>query len=300
MPLAFDATLPDPAGSRPLRVVRHADAGATLEMVSGEPDPRLAGVVLDYTGYRERSAAPMRRRELPWPGVVLIFDFGPILRFLDPDGGRLVGRHPGGFLAGLHDATVLTETVGAQSGLHVNLTPLGARRLLGLPMADLANRVVGVDEAFGPAGRRLAERLGNASGWAERFDILDAAIRRRLAETDPVPGIAAAGWRRLEASGGRIAIGDLAAGLDCSRKHLIAVFREHLGLPPKTVARVLRFHRAIALYDQGLCTGWADVAYACGYTDQAHFVNDFRHFAGVPPTAFLAQRRPLERATLPG
>src|SRR5690606_8520409 len=100
----------------------------------------------------------------PWPGVVLIFDFGPTLRFLD-GAGALAARHAGGFLAGLHDVTVLTETAGAQSGLHVNLTPLGARRLLGLPMAELANRVVGVDDAFGPAGRRLSERLAETPGW---------------------------------------------------------------------------------------------------------------------------------------
>lgn len=280
-------------------MVRQADASGALEMVAADPDPRLRGVALDYTGYRERSATPLRRRELPWPGVVLIFDFGPTLRFLD-EAGRLAARHAGGFLAGLHDLTVLTETVGGQSGLHVNLTPLGARRLLGLPMAELANRVVGVEDAFGPAGRLLSERLGNASGWAERFDLLDAAILRRLAQTAAPPGIAVEGWRLLQASGGRLAIGALAAGLDCSPRHLIAVFRDQVGLPPKTVARILRFHRAIELYDQGLCSGWADVAIECGYTDQAHFVNDFRRFAGVSPTVFLASRRPLERATLPG
>lgn len=300
MTLPFDADLPDASGPRPLRVVRHVDADGALEMVSGDPDARLRDVVLDYTGYRERSAGPVRRLELPWPGIVLIFDFGPTLRFLDPDGGAVVGRHAGGFLAGLHDVPVLTETVGEQSGLHVNLTPLGARRLLGRPMAELANRVAGVGDVFGAPGAWLVERLRNARGWAERFDLLDAAFRQRLAETAPVPGIAAAGWRRLQASGGRVAIGDLATGLDCSRRHLIAVFRDHVGLPPKTVARILRFHRAIELYDQGLCTGWADVAYECGYTDQAHFVNDFRRFAGVSPTNFLARRRPLERATLPG
>lgn len=300
MTLAFDAALPDVPGPRPLRVVRHVDADGALEMVSGDPERRLCDVVLDYTGYWERSAGPMRRLELPWPGIVLIFDFGPTLRFLDPSRGTLVGRHSGGFLAGLHDVPVLTETVGEQSGLHVNLTPLGTRRLLGRPMVELANRVVGVGDLFGAAGARLVERLHNAGGWGERFDLLDAAFRQRLAETAPLPGIAVAGWRRLQASGGRLPIGDLAADLDCSRKHLIAVFRDHVGLPPKTVARILRFHRAIELYDQGLCAGWADVAYECGYTDQAHFVNDFRRFAGVSPTVFLARRRPLERATLPG
>lgn len=300
MILGHDASLPADPLPRTLRTVRHEDADGALEMVSGDPDPRLREVVLDYTGYRERSAGPMRRRELPWPGIVLIFDFGPTLRFLDADGDIETGRHPGGFLAGLHDATVLTETVGGQSGLHVNLTPLGARRLLGLPMHELANRVVGVGEVFGPAGVRLVERLMNAPGWTERFDLVDAAIARRLAESEPLPGIAVAGWRRLEASGGRIAIAGLAASLDCSRKHLGTIFREHLGLSPKILARVLRFHRAIGLYDQGLCHGWAEIAYECGYSDQSHFVNDFRRFAGVSPTAFLADRRPLERNTLPG
>lgn len=288
----------DPAG-RPTRVVRHRDADTVLEMVFAPSDRRLHAIAPEYCGYRERSARPMRRRELPWPGIVLIFDFGPTAQFLDPRNGTVAARHPGGFVAGLHDMSVLMASDGAQSGLHANLTPLGARRLLGLPMSELANRVIGIEDAFGPAGKALAARLRDTPGWPARFDLLDAALLRRLAETEAPAGIAVAGWRRLQETGGRIPIGALAAELDCSRRHLIAVFRDQIGLPPKTVARVLRFHRAIALYDRGACAGWADVAYECGYSDQAHFVNDFRHFAGVSPTAFLARRRPLEHATLP-
>lgn len=296
----YDSTRSEPMMGRDLRVVRHADAGGALEMVSADPDPRLRDAVLDYTGYRERTAGPVRRRELPWPGIVLIFEFGPPVSFLagEDDGCGL--RHAGGFFAGLHDRSVLTESAGEQSGLHVNLTPLGARRLLGMPMREVANRVIGVEDAFGPAGRRLAETLGNAPDWGARFDILDAAVARRLAETGVPPGLAVAAWNMLQASGGRVPIGAITDRLDCSRKHLIAVFHDQFGLAPKTVARILRFHRAIELYDRGICAGWADVAYECGYADQAHFVNDFRHFAGVSPTLFLARRRPLERASLSG
>ena len=191
MTLAVDVRRSNSPVPRALRVVRGGDPEGALEMISAEPDPRLRDVVLDYTGYHERTSGPVRRRELPWPGVVLIFDFGPTLRFLDPAGEAVVARHAGGFLAGLHDGTVLTETAGEQSGLHVNLTPLGARRLLGMPMAELANRVVGVEDAFGPGGRRLSEALREAPGWAARFDLLDAAIAGRLAEAEAPAGGAA-------------------------------------------------------------------------------------------------------------
>ena len=87
-------------------------------------------------------------------------------------------------------------------------------------------------------------------------------------------------------------IGALASEIGWSRKHLIARFREHIGLPPKTAARVLRFGRAVQQIESAERVRWAEIAYECGYYDQAHFNRDFREFTGGTPSEFLARRIP--------
>jgi methylphosphotriester-DNA--protein-cysteine methyltransferase len=71
-----------------------------------------------------------------------------------------------------------------------------------------------------------------------------------------------------------------------------AAFRDQVGLPPKLLARILRFDRVVARLRTQDPERWADVAYDAGYYDQAHFNRDFRELAGTTPSAFLASRLP--------
>ncbi len=87
----------------------------------------------------------------------------------------------------------------------------------------------------------------------------------------------------------------LATELGCSRKHLVAQFHEQIGAAPKTIARILRFQHAVRLFNRASATSpvsGADIASACGYFDQAHFIKDFRQLAGITPTEYLRQRIP--------
>lgn len=91
-------------------------------------------------------------------------------------------------------------------------------------------------------------------------------------------------WRRLRATHGRVAIGELAAELGWSRKRIVARFRDEVGLPPKAVARLLRFERARNLAGT---MPWGELAFEYGFSDQSHLIAEFRRVTDRTPETFL-------------
>jgi methylphosphotriester-DNA--protein-cysteine methyltransferase len=65
------------------------------------------------------------------------------------------------------------------------------------------------------------------------------------------------------------------------------VFRETIGVSPKTFAEVTRFRRAVRAAREENHAGWATIA--AGYYDQAHLITEFRAIAGVTPRAHLGE-----------
>ncbi|HZJ71284.1 MAG TPA: helix-turn-helix domain-containing protein, partial [Planctomycetota bacterium] len=84
-------------------------------------------------------------------------------------------------------------------------------------------------------------------------------------------------------------IGSVCRQTGYSRRHVIALFREHVGLPPKLLARIVRFDRLVRHLGAGGRGTWAELALDFGYYDQAHLAHDVKEFSGVTPR----QMRPL-------
>jgi AraC-like DNA-binding protein len=272
-------------------VSRHESAELRWEMAGRGAHPRLIGYVRDYTGYTEWSAGPLCRREVPSPDVTLILSPSSELKLPDTEGTSRPARHTS-FVAALHDRYALVEHSGFQEGVEVHLTPLGAHALFGLPMHELTNRVVELDQLLGKRAHELVERMWERPGWQQRFEFLDSAIAARAAQArEHSPGVAWA-WQRLRATHGRVRVRALADELGWSHRRLIARFREQVGMPPKTVGRLLRFDRVAHLLLDVESPRLAEVAYECGYYDQAHLNRDFRDFAGTTPGDYLARRLP--------
>ncbi len=267
--------------------------GAWRTATREAPGPGLHDVVLRYCGYEERFAAPVRRREVPHGGVVLILSFGEPIDVGFLTGRRELGRHRS-FVAGLSDAAAVTQHGGRQHGVQVDLTPLGAHRLLGLPMSELTNQAVPLDALLGRDADRLVDRLASAPEWASRFALLDQVLGAAVADGPEPDREVTRAWRRLQATDGTVSVGDLADEVGWSRRHLSGRFHRQVGLAPKAAARVLRFHRAVQLLGDPASDddAIAMIAARCGYADHSHLIRDFQDLGGLTPTTLRTSVEP--------
>ena len=241
--------------------------------IRNAPAAPLAGRVTKYYGFEEETPQPVRRREGPGASVVVILTF--------EEHWLIDGVRHTSFVGGLHEQQVRTEHPGRSLGMQIDLDPLAARALVGVPLDELANRTVALEEILDAPF--LVERLATAPDWDSRFALLDDTLVPRFADARTSREVAWA-WLRLRETHGRIPIGELATELGWSRKRIVARFRDEIGLPPKTVARLLRFERARELAGT---MPWGELALECGFSDQPHLISEFRRITGRTPETFL-------------
>ncbi|MEW5540504.1 helix-turn-helix domain-containing protein [Streptomyces cyaneofuscatus] len=260
-------------------------------IIDARPAPALRRYVRSYVGFDLREFPAGVHCGPPGRALTTVISLsGPLGVGAGVDDGSPVTRFDS-VAGGLMRRSVAIHHDGRQHGVQVSLTPLGARAVYGVPAAELAHRLVPLDELLGALGVELVDRLRAATSWAARFAVLDESLLRAVGRGDGDclyrvrPEVAEA-WRRLVAAQGRVQVGAVATELGWSRRYLTERFRGEVGLSPKTFARVLRFEHAHELATARDPLPWADVATVSGYADQAHLVRDWREFTGRSPTVW--------------
>ena len=286
-----------------------------------DPPARLRPFVSGYAGYRQEGVAPARHRGLPSPELTFIVTIDdPLAIDAHPDPGQPAESYDT-LLGGLHTSPALVSHQGRWSGVQLGLTPQGARTLLGLPAAGLANWDAEATDVIGGFAAQLRELVVGQPTWTGRFAVIDELLERRAAEAEadrrstvrPEVGYA---WRRLRQTRGGVGVAELAAETGLSARRLGTLFRAEFGLAPKEAGRVIRFSHARRRIGEAMAGGmragngaadgpgtpagglaggagagatFARVAADCGFYDQAHLAREFRALAGCPPSVWLAE-----------
>jgi AraC-like DNA-binding protein len=307
------------AGSTRIKVTDYRSDLCRWRAAQRRAEPRLRDYVLGYFANEGFLQTQLHERHLPSREVAIVLNFAAPHRIIDPSDPKRTTEHRNAWVVALQHHHQIREAFGTRDFMVIRLTRIGARMLLRITMNLLTDRVFALEDVDSRLSRFLMVQAEATHDWADRFDIVEKVIAAQLTSAPPPPAGLSHSWRILQESPNHVDLGHLPQEFGCSRRHLIVQFHEYFGMAPKMIARISRFHLAVATvhrlgrrdlspYPEGKpyldCeaagtvrrvtqTGirWADLALDCGYYDQSHFINEFRSLSGLSPLEFLQRTR---------
>ena len=215
-----------------------------------------------------RGRAPFRQETLPHPCVNIV---------IERDRARVYG---------VETARSAQLLEGRGYAVGTKFRPGAFRPFLGFDVAELTDRSISLEEAFGDGSVADAVRASDDGG--EQIRLVEAFLRERMPEPDGNV-LAIARMARAMLDDPSIArVEDLTARFGMSARTLQRLFRRYVGVGPKGVLQRYRLHEAAERIADGYDGDWAALALDLGYFDQAHFIKDFKALVGCSPAEYAA------------
>lgn len=262
-----------------------------MEYIEHLPSVLLRSVVRCYWHLRVQGTPGVLERIVPDGCAEIILNRADRFRRVADDGRS--HRQAEVLLVGQLRRAVSITPEGCVDLLGIRFEPGGLHALLGVPMHELTDQDVAVDQVH----RRLSGALQAAAqlgtplerGSAVDRILLEEQSRQRNRRT---PAFLAPATRLLD--GGTRTVDSVADELGVGRRRLERAFRQQVGLSPRHFLRVRRIQSVLrALEGTSAPTSWARLAYAAGYFDQSHLIRDFRLIAGTTPKQYVAEQNAM-------
>ncbi len=234
-----------------------------------------------------------RERVLPTGRVQIVINLARDF-LLDCPEGRDDLRMPPALVVGARSVYEIIHSSDLADLIGIVFTPGGFAPFASDAVDLFTNCSVALDALWGNSTTSLRDRLRESTTPRARLQCLEAYLARHLtARALPRafvrPEVAFA-LRQFNSAPSIVTVRETAGSIGWSERRFSQVFRQAVGLSPKTWCRVQRFQRAVHQLHAGIDLPWAQLALDCGYYDQSHFANDFRAFSGIDATTYSARR----------
>ncbi|NJO43701.1 MAG: AraC family transcriptional regulator [Cyanobacteria bacterium RU_5_0] len=194
-------------------------------------------------------------------------------------GARVCGVHSKGFLI---DKDQNCSVIGA------HFKPGKSAAFFAIPAGELHNQIISLEELWSGSATELRDRLRSKPTIEARFLTLEQFLLSVMQPLDPYSVVDFA-LHTFERSPTAL-VSTVTDQIGFSTRHFNQIFRDRVGLTPKLYCRVRRLQHVLRLLKGKELIDWMDIAFTCGYFDQAHLIHDFRTFANCTPTEYVAKR----------
>ena len=193
------------------------------------------------------------------------------------------------FLVGIQEnPTTIASTATDTGTIGVELTPKGLYHLFQLSMHEITNRMVSFEELFGPQGARLQNRIGDAEDPQEKVMLLQTALTHLLQKNEKEYVLLDHTLDLIAQTHGLMRVQELEAQTGYTRRYVDMLFKEHVGVSPKSLASILRFQEVYQVWAQQKSPTFLRNNVYTYYYDQSHFIKEFKRYTGFTPQKYHA------------
>jgi AraC-like DNA-binding protein len=251
-----------------------------------EPHFELTEFVKRYwTLDGKKENTPLKNTIVPDGTMKLIFHYGDTYKHHAPSGQ--VTLLPKCFLIGQLTQPYVIEPVGVTGSFVVQFKPNGFLPFTTIPIKELENTAISLDELFGESGKKLGEQILNAKSTSERIQIIEPFLLGELANKKTIDSIVKSTVETIFNTNGKFSVNEFSKSNNISRRQLARKFSSTIGLSPKQLAKTIRIQATLKTLLNEEHTSLTDLAYENEYFDQAHFIKEFREFTGLTPKEFF-------------
>jgi AraC-type DNA-binding domain-containing proteins len=217
----------------------------------------------------------------------------PRLIFQDINSASLIteadgNRKPVCYLSGIDTAPTDTYWDSRFSHFGVSFYPHALHAIFGINAAGLTDQTPDI---------HLFDKLAfidllHASATHEtRVDLLQKYFYEKIRTVKQDPIIEHMLRNKLtDTLYGEITLATLADSYHISERQLQRRFRHSVGVSASKFSRIARFERSLKALSVASYGNLTDIAYEMNYTDQAHFIHDFKKFSGISPYEFVRNK----------
>jgi len=237
-----------------------------------------------YKGFRPEHSI---ERVVPTGHVFIIVELdGLEYHTFDRETLQPNGNYTNVWVSGMHKDYLSISAHQDSEMLVIQFKTNGAYPFFKTPIHQLNNSVVAGTTLFGDeilelrtqilAGKNASAKFASVEGWlTKKFDIDKAP------SADSLDILAQLKAKPISESRAII------ASYPNTQKHLISQFKTYFGLTPKVFHRIFRFNELLKQIQNKEQLAWSQIAYEFGYSDQSHFIKEFKEFSGFNPQEFI-------------
>lgn len=159
-----------------------------------------------------------------------------------------------------------------------------------VPLNEMTDRVVDADLLWGRNFAHLREHMLEISDIDLKFAAAERFLLKHFQRKFNLNPAVEYALAEILRSPDQLNLGRVSNRIGYSQKHFISMFKQQVGITPKTYLKIIRFQKAIKEIEQSREVDWAAISLDCGFYDQAHFIHDFKFFSGFTPEDYLRRK----------